>query len=62
MTASGLAVDCDGEKKCRVDTSLLVWGGLGVASAGSMAGFILLERAERSSGTSGVVLTLGGRF
>jgi hypothetical protein len=62
MTASGLAVDCRGERQCRVDTSLLVWGGLGVASLGSMFGFVILERAEKVSDSNAVVFTAGGRF
>jgi hypothetical protein len=62
MTASGLAVECRGEERCRIDTSLLVWGGIGVASVGSMFGFLILERAENTNDPNALLLTARGRF
>ena len=67
LSATGLAEECQGDHDCRVEKSQLFWGGLGVASTGSMVGFIILGNAREFDAThpesaSGWTLELGGTW
>jgi hypothetical protein len=48
LTVTGLAEECRGDRDCRVAQSQLIWGGIGLASTGSMIGFMLIENARDS--------------
>lgn len=67
LSATGLVEDCGGNLACRVEKSQLFWGGIGLASTGSMVGFIILENARdfeaaQDPSTSFVGLTLQGNW
>jgi hypothetical protein len=60
LTTYGLTVDCGlSDHACHRRASLPIWGGVGVASVGSIVGLVLLQSPN---GSSTPALTLGGRF
>lgn len=67
LTAAGLAVECHEQHDCRVEQSQYIWGGIGLASTGSMFGFVILENARdfesrNAAQAGGYTLALKGSF
>ena len=60
LTTYGLTVDCsENDTDCHRRAALPIWGGVGVASAGSLVGLCIVQS---DSGPSGTAMTLNLRF
>lgn len=60
ITAYGLSFDCgEDDHSCHRRASLPIFGGVGVAAAGSIVGLVLLPSVD---GTRTAAFTLGARF
>jgi hypothetical protein len=67
LATSGLAEECRGDHGCRVEKSEFFWGGIGLATTGSMLGFVILENARdwenaRAATQSAWAITVRGSF
>lgn len=64
LAVHGLSIRCGSDIECQRSASLWLWGGIGIASAGSLAGFVMLQGQPANSDLppSGALFGLQGRF
>jgi hypothetical protein len=62
LAGSGLSAECAGETSCRRLASLSLWGGIGVASAGTIFGLTLIQQDRDTAVRNQVGLTVAGGF
>ena len=60
VTTYGLTIDCEhDDTECHRRAALPIWGGVGIASAGSLVGLCIVQS---DAGPSGTAMTLNLRF